>query len=322
MSNQLIVTESTDPWTNLAMEEYLFDTQGEGATLYLWQNQNTVVIGRNQNAWKECRVQLLENEGGRLARRSSGGGAVFHDLGNLNFTFILPRGDYNLLRQFAVIQRALQTFGIMACISGRNDLALETGEKFSGNAFRFSSDTAMHHGTILINADMDKMMRYLAPSKQKMQAKGVDSVRSRVRNLTEVTVNITIESLIYALTDAFSQEYGDAERLQERKMDQALIETLRSRYASWDWRYGKTPLFDISLSHKFDWGELELLLTCQHGCIEQVTVFTDAMDETLADRLSRTMHHVVYTPNVLAKCVASMEDAPAGLADWLAELVI
>ena len=147
MRNYILMGDSTAAWHNLAVEELLFDTLGrEARVFYLWQNQNTVVIGRHQNAWKECRVKLLEDEGGYLARRSSGGGAVFHDLGNLCFSFVVPRSEYDLRRQMEVIRRAVAEFGIEAEFTGRNDLVIAgDGAKFSGNAFRFSKEAGLHH---------------------------------------------------------------------------------------------------------------------------------------------------------------------------------
>src|SRR6056297_3762446 len=141
---------SFDPWHNLAFEEYLLNQVEENEViLYLWQNDNTGVIGRNQNAWKECRSELLAEEGGKLARRLSGGGAVYHDLGNLNFTFIMDKDNYNLKKQLKVILEAVRDQGIEAEFSGRNDLVVKS-KKFSGNAFYFGSETAYHHGTILV----------------------------------------------------------------------------------------------------------------------------------------------------------------------------
>lgn len=181
--NRFIVAQSKDPYKNLALEAWLFENGRQDVWLYLWQNQHTVVIGRNQNAWKECRLSALEADGGKLARRGSGGGAVYHDVGNLNFTFILPRDVYDLRRQLGVILAAMERLGIPARFTGRNDLVTQDGAKFSGNAFQFSAHTALHHGTILVAADMGALSQYLAPSKAKLAAKGVDSVRSRVCNL-------------------------------------------------------------------------------------------------------------------------------------------
>jgi lipoate-protein ligase A len=197
---KLYESNSFDPYLNLATEQYLMETVEEDACiLFLWQNQNTVVIGKNQNAWKECRTALLSEEGGFLARRLSGGGAVFHDLGNLNFTFLLPQSEYDLDRQFSVIAEAVSLLGLKGERSGRNDVLAE-GRKFSGNAFYKNGRQAYHHGTLLIDVDMNKLGRYLNPSKAKLQAKGVDSVRSRVVNLKELSPAVTIESMKDAMS--------------------------------------------------------------------------------------------------------------------------
>ncbi|PKN46926.1 MAG: CTP synthase, partial [Deltaproteobacteria bacterium HGW-Deltaproteobacteria-20] len=158
---RLVRSPDTDPWKNLAREEFLAgDCADDEAIFYLWQNAHTVVIGRNQNAWSECRLDLLESEGGRLARRSSGGGAVYHDLGNLNYSFILPRTHYNMERQLGVVLAALRSLGVDAEFSGRNDLLLE-GRKFSGNAYQLTRRRGLHHGTLLLSVDMSKLSRYL-----------------------------------------------------------------------------------------------------------------------------------------------------------------
>ncbi len=215
VENRILVGDSTSAWHNLAVEELLFDALGSRARVfYLWQNRHTVVIGRHQNAWKECRVKLLEEEGGCLARRSSGGGAVYHDLGNLNFSFILPREEYDVRRQLEVVRRAVAEFGIDTRFTGRNDLVIAgSGAKFSGNAFRFSGGAGLHHGTVMVRVAMDLLSRYLAPDEGKLRAKGIDSVRSRVCNLAEINPAIEIPALREALARAFVAEYGQAEPL-------------------------------------------------------------------------------------------------------------
>ena len=237
--------ESTDPHYNLAVEQVLLESVEEGeCVLYLWRNANTVVIGRNQNAWKECRGTLLYDEGGKLARRLSGGGAVFHDLGNLNFTFLLRQADYDLDRQLSVIEGAVRSLGVDAVRSGRNDI-LADGKKFSGNAFYKNGVQAYHHGTLLVDVDMDKLSRYLSPSKAKLAAKGVDSARSRVVNLRELVPGLTIAMLIDALEHSFAACYGaEPEHITEAELDPAAVEALRQRNASWDWLWGRKMPFD------------------------------------------------------------------------------
>lgn len=163
-----IESGSLNPYLNMGLEEYLmYHTGREECILYLWQNERTVVIGRNQNAWKECQTEELEGDGGYLARRLSGGGAVFHDLGNLNFTFLVRKENFNVEKQTEVILRAVNSLGIHAEKSGRNDITVD-GCKFSGNAYFRTGDYCYHHGTILLHADRELMEKYLHVSDKKL----------------------------------------------------------------------------------------------------------------------------------------------------------
>ena len=322
MQYRIIRGDSHDPWHNLAVEALLFEgLKPDEALFYLWQNQNTVVIGRHQNAWQECRVKLLEDEGGKLARRSTGGGAVFHDLGNLNFTFIVPRAYYDVRRQLDVIRRAVSAFGIGAAFTGRNDLVVEaTGAKFSGNAFKFTDAVGMHHGTVLVDVDMDKLGRYLVPGKDKLKAKGIESVRSRVCNLTELNPSVTVSALADALEAAFADTYGPAETLRIADLDPARLHALEQQYASWDFRLGKALPFDATLSHRFDWGGVTLELSLRHGVIESARVWSDAMDEAMIARIAPALTGIRYENNALAKALRGLEHPQADdLAGWIME---
>lgn len=278
--------QGTDPHENLAVEKVLMDALQPGqAMLYLWQNLNTVVIGKNQNAWLECRTSLLDDEGGKLARRLSGGGAVFHDLGNLNFTFLMCKEDYDLDRQVTVIQKACDLAGIRAEKSGRNDL-LADGKKFSGNAFYQDKVHAYHHGTLMIDVDKDKLGRYLSPPKAKLQAKGVASVRSRVVNLKELAPELSIETMRAYMAQAFQQVYGlqaEVFSLNDSMMDE--IAALKKMYGSWEYLYGSPLSFTFSCEEKFDWGYIGLQLDAKGGTILDVSINTDAMDWTLPDSI-------------------------------------
>lgn len=320
MRCRLLMGDSFDPWHNLAVEALVFETLGpDEAVFYLWQNQNTVVIGRHQNAWKECRVQLLEAEGGRLARRSSGGGAVFHDLGNLNFTFLLPRPQYDVRRQLGVIQAAVARFGIRAEFTGRNDLVIAgSGAKFSGNAFRFSEGVGMHHGTILVDVDMAKLARYLAPGQDKLKAKGIESVRARVCNLRELCPALDIPPLVDALKDAFAAEYGPAEALETCDLDPARLAELEALYASWDFRLGRALPFDATLEHRFPWGGVSLALSLRSGAVVDARVYSDAMDEAMIGRIAPALLGARYDNDSLARAARAAGGPQAEeIAGWL-----
>ena len=282
--------DCTDPYRNLAVEEHLLNTVEPGqCILYLWQNQNTVVIGRNQNAWKECRTSLLEQEGGRLARRLSGGGAVFHDLGNLNFTFLVNEEDYDLDRQLTVIQEACRAFGLAAERSGRNDVLVD-GRKFSGNAFYHSKGKAYHHGTVLVDTNGEKLARYLSPSKAKLQAKGVESVRARVVNLCELVPGLTRERMAEELTAAFAQVYGKTvQSIKPASLDWAVIDELTVRNGSHDWLYGPRLPLSFECEERFDWGGVQLQMQVESGVVVQAKVYSDAMDWDLAPVLERAL---------------------------------
>ena len=281
---RIVAGRGFDPHGNLAMEKHLMDITPEGTcVLYLWQNQNTVVIGRNQNAWLECRTSLLEEEGGRLARRLSGGGAVFHDLGNLNFTFIMRKEDYDLDKQITVIQKACRLAGIQAEKSGRNDI-LADGRKFSGNAFYQSRTHAYHHGTLMVDVDKEKLGRYLSPPKAKLEAKGVASVRSRVVNLKELAPELTIETMKTYMAQAFSQVYGlEAMPLVLTDEDLAAIDQLKAEYSTWEYLFGAPLPFTFSCEGHFPWGHIHLQISAKEGIIGGVKFYSDAMDWTLPE---------------------------------------
>ena len=283
-------TAGTDPYENLAVEELLLDTVGEGeCILYLWQNDHTVVIGRNQNVWKECRVSVLEQEGGHLARRLSGGGAVYHDLGNLNFTFLMREEDYDLDRQLQVIETACRSVGLSVERSGRNDVLAE-GRKFSGNAFYHSKGRAYHHGTLLVDTDGARLSRYLSPSKAKLQAKGVDSVRSRVVNLAQLCPGLTCGDMARAMEAAFGQVYGlTPEPVQLNRLDGAKVAQLRERNASADWLFGPRLPLSMECEKRFDWGGVPLQLQVESGVVTAARVYTDAMEWQLAQELEQVL---------------------------------
>lgn len=262
------------------MEEYLtLHVQPGECILFLWQNKRTVVIGKNQNCWKECKVNYLEEDGGYLVRRLSGGGAVYHDMGNLNFTFCVRKEDYDVDRQLEVIIQAVRSLGMDACKTGRNDITID-GRKFSGNAFYQSKGFCYHHGTLLLDVDKEQMSGYLNVSKEKLQSKSVDSVRSRVVNLKELNPDITVKQLEKNLLKAFSSVYGcEAEPLEDGRLDWGQIQESEQKFASWEWKYGRKIPFQYSASRRFEWGDIGLQFSVNEGIVQEVNVFSDGMEQ-------------------------------------------
>lgn len=302
-------SNGVDPYRNIATERHLLETLEPGCCiLYLWQNKNTVVIGRNQNPWAECRTSLLEQEGGFLARRLSGGGAVFHDLGNLNFTFIMAQEDYDLNRQLTVIETACAYAGIEVERSGRNDL-LAKGYKFSGNAFYHSNGRAYHHGTLLVDADTEKMSRYLTPPKAKLEAKGVSSVRSRVINLKALSPSLTCEGLAFFMEKAFCQVYGlKPECLNLTSTDFRNIEKYTAELSSWQWLYGPKLPFSFSCQEQFPWGNVQLQLQVQSGHITAVQVYSDSMQWHLAGDISAALTGCRFHADAMCDALSAITD--------------
>ncbi|MEA1960731.1 MAG: lipoate--protein ligase [Bacillota bacterium] len=282
-------SNSCDPWYNLAVEEYLFSQIGDqDILLFLWQNEKTVVIGKNQNAWKECLWQLLEQDGGKLARRLSGGGAVYHDIGNLNFTLITTRKNDHESDQMQMLLHALQYCGIDAAFSGRNDLCVQN-RKFSGMASYINSHKVLKHGTLLLHTDLDNMARYLTVSPAKIKSKGVDSVQARVINLQALNKDLTVAKLGQALQDSFRQYYGDAIILTSNALDETTIKNHYDKYASWEWRFGTSPDFDVEVEHSFNWGSVNIGLSLKDGLIQNAALYSDAMDCVFIEILANAM---------------------------------
>ena len=294
MKLQFIVSDQTEPYWNIAVENFLVES-AECVTLYLWRNRRTVVIGQNQNPYSEVNVEALEADGGFLMRRKTGGGAVYHADGNLNFSFVVPKALYDQQRQFSVIQRAVESFGLHTELSGRNDILAE-GRKFSGNAFSKGRVNDLHHGTLLISGDMSDLAHYLKPKPAKLQKHGVASVRSRVVNLAELNPAITPESIAPRLKEAFLSEYSEYSEYSEHSDFSEIIKrpevrALHDHFASPEWKYGRWRTFTAQHSAQFDWGGVELALTVDEsrGIITDVQLASDALDLAALDDARRLL---------------------------------
>jgi lipoate-protein ligase A len=307
------IGNSFDPYRNLAVEEFLLETVRPGQMiLYLWQNERTVVIGKNQNAWKECRFQQLEQDGGHLARRLSGGGAVFHDLGNLNFTFLMPAADYDLPRQMSVILQAVRALGIDAQKSGRNDVTVD-GKKFSGNAFCQKGDNAYHHGTLMLQVDTQKVAHYLNVSEKKLRSKGVSSVTSRVCNLCDYLPQLDRAQLKQQMQRQLLQALGEVYGLAPQPLEESLlnwerISQLEERNASWEWKFGRRLAFTWERDERFDWGEVQLQLQIDRGIIQDALLYSDALDAEFLLPVRERLIGCRMEPDALTGALSDLAD--------------
>ncbi len=297
-----VITKETNPYKNLALEAYLLNTVKEDeCILYLWQNERTVVIGKNQNPWKECKVAELEEDGGSLVRRMSGGGAVFHDLGNLNFTFLVTKENYDVERQLQVILEAVRLRGIPAEKTGRNDISVE-GRKFSGNAYFSDGFHCYHHGTILVKADMKMLSHYLNVSREKLVSKGVESVRSRVTNLTEYHPDLSIDMVKEDLVKAFESIYKlIPEEVEITQLPEQELKKYEDKFSSWEWIYGKNISFNYCIGRRFSWGDIEIGFEVESGVIKDCRVFSDSLEIELFELIAARLCGLRFSSNEVVK---------------------
>lgn len=335
-SLRLLISDSVDPWFNLAVEECIFRQMPTSQrVLFLWRNANTVVIGRAQNPWKECNTRKMEQDEVRLARRSSGGGAVFHDLGNSCFTFMAGKPEFNKAVSTDIVLAALQSLGIVAHALGRNDLVVETAQgerKVSGSAYRETRDRGFHHGTLLLNADLNRLKDYLNPDEKKLQAKGITSVRGRVTNLQELVPDISHKQVCIALTEAFFQYYGEqvaAEHISpDVNVDLPGFAKIFARQSSWQWNFGEAPQFNHTLEERFSWGGVELHFDVEKGHISRAQIFTDCLNptplETLANNLQGCQYHaatLAQQENILLAQFPEQGIEISELMEWIKQKI-
>ncbi|TNV18922.1 lipoate--protein ligase LplA [Buttiauxella sp. B2] len=333
---RLLISDSYDPWFNLAVEECIFrQMPATQRVLFLWRNADTVVIGRAQNPWKECNTRRMEEDNVRLARRSSGGGAVFHDLGNTCFTFMAGKPEYDKSVSTEIVVNALNSLGIDAKISGRNDLEVATAEgvrKVSGSAYKETMDRGFHHGTLLLNADLSRLANYLNPDEKKLQAKGITSVRGRVANLGDLLPGLTHEQICNAVCESFFAYYGERAEAEHISPDAlpdlpGFAETF-ARQSSWEWNFGQAPAFSHLLERRFTWGGVELHFDVEKGHITRTQIFTDSLNPAPLEALATRLQGSVYRSDILQQqCETLIVDFPEQemelreLSAWIAQTV-
>ncbi|QIQ22009.1 lipoate--protein ligase [Zophobihabitans entericus] len=306
-SLRLFISHSYDPWFNLAVEDTIFrQMPTDQRVLFLWRNDNTVVIGRAQNPWKECNTGKMQADGIKLARRSSGGGTVFHDLGNTCFTFMAGKPEYNKEISTQIIVDSLRTLGLDVHASGRNDLVLKTADgdkKISGSAYKETLDRGFHHGTILLDANLNKLAEYLNPDPKKLQAKGITSVRSRVTNLKEYRPDINHDMICQVVTQAFFNHYGAETQAEiispEQLPDLPGFKEIFAKQSSWEWNFGNAPAFSHILEERFSWGGVDFHFDVEQGVISRCEMFTDSLNPAPIREFASLLSNQRYSPETI-----------------------
>jgi len=332
----VLISDSHNPYLNLATEEWIFhNLDPSQQVLFLWRNADTVVIGRNQNPWSECNLVKMKEDGIHLARRTTGGGAVYQDLGNSIFTFLSPKESYHREKNIEVILSALKEFGIQGHASGRNDLLIpfEDGpRKFSGSAYREKRDRAFHHGTLLLHANLTKLGEYLTPNPKKLQAKGKESVRSRVANLTEVAARLNHEQIVASLVKSFEKFYNakaDIEYLTMASLKE--IPELKSQFetlSSFDWLYGHTLEFNQKMDEYLSLGFFEFNFKVEEALVTDLQIFTDCLYPHLVEDLTKLFRGKSFSSEsihqIFSELIIKYPELTEGLRElenWLCQQV-
>lgn len=270
-------TCSVDPAYNLAFEEYVLENFCTDSIVILWQNENTVVVGRNQNALQEINREYVEKNEITVVRRMTGGGTVYHDLGNLNYSFITDYNDEMSMEAFcAPVCKALRKLGLNAESTGRNDITVD-GKKVSGVAQRIYKNRILHHGCILFNTDTSVLSGALNADPDKFISKGVKSVSSRVANIQDLlTDKINMDKFKYCVKMELIGEGAVMLGLPEAAL-QEVDELAEKKYRSWEWNYGKSPAYSFHNKKRFDGGTIEIFLDVADGMIREAAFFGDFM---------------------------------------------
>jgi lipoate-protein ligase A len=306
-----VINDSKLPQFNLALEEYVLNhLDPRHPYVIIWQNEPAVIIGRNQNTLAEVNMKFVKEKGIHVVRRLSGGGAVYHDLGNLNFTFIVD-GDKGVVSNFEFFTRpvikALHSLGVQAEFSGRNDITID-GKKFSGNAQYWSKNRLLNHGTILFNSDLAVVQEALNVKTDKLQAKGIKSVRSRVTNIYPyLKTPVTIEEFKEILLK-FMQEEQTGPDIALTPEQVTEVERIKAeRYARWEWNFGESPECEIVKEQRFAGGKLELHLNIREGRISDLQIFGDFFGTLPVRELAERINGRQYREEDVAAALAEVD---------------
>ena len=304
-----IFNNSTDPFFNLAVEEFILTRMKFKSDLFMiWRNAPTVVIGKNQNIYEEVNLEFAKTNAINVVRRSSGGGSVYHDLGNINYTFVKENKNHikNNFTDFElIIAEYLKEIGLNPCINTRNDIML-AGKKISGNAQYYFEDRVLHHGTLLFNVDVSVLSRVLKVDKLKFSSKGVKSFAESVTNISNYT-NLTCDAFIGGLREYMRKKQGCSSNLYYFTEDDiSTINKIRDRYASWDWNYGMSPECEYSNRIRFKGGTVSVLLQVSRGEISDFKLYGDYFEMKPVKNLNSKFIGLTYNKDILCKEVSQI----------------
>lgn len=322
-----IESDSHDPYYNLALEEHVFnDLPRDESYFMLWQNENTIVIGKYQNAYEEVNQKVVDERGIRVARRLSGGGAVYHDLGNLNFTFIADQKDVKGLNFRIFVEPVVETLralGVPAEFTGRNDI-LVNGMKISGNSQYVKEGRVMHHGCIMLSTDLGKVADALRVREAKFQSRNSKSVRSRVTTINaQAPREITMDEFKSALKERILGS-GEVEPYPLTDQDRKAIDELRcAKYSTWQWNYGSPVTFEMRREAKFPAGLVTVDMTAKDGRIEDIHFSGDFFGNGPIEELEKALRGAVLDTGLVRKIRAlDLDEYMAGISpEELAELI-
>jgi lipoate---protein ligase len=302
----------TDPRINLAIEEYALKNLDINETYLLFYiNEPSIIIGKNQNTIEEINTDYVDTNGIHVVRRLSGGGAVYHDLGNLNFSFITKDDgeSFHNFRKFTEpVVEALQKLGVNAMLSGRNDLEVE-GRKISGNAQFSTKGRMFSHGTLMLNSEIENVVSALKVKKDKIESKGIKSVRSRVANISEfLTEKVSIEEFRSLL---LKNIFGDQDEIPEYILTEADWENIhqlsKERYQNWDWNYGKSPKFNLQHSHRFPVGSIDVRLEVNKGIIENCKIYGDFFGVGEVNEIEKKLTGIRYERREIEQALSDVD---------------
>lgn len=325
---------SHDPFFNIAFEHFLFNSyQGEEEILYLWQNDPSVIIGRFQNPWSECKLSLMRKKGINLVRRESGGGAVFHDKGTAIFSFFSPFNDFSSgERNYNYLIKTLANLEIEASKTSRNDISVNwqgDERKVSGNAFKKKGKVNLQHGTMLINTHLEELSEYLTPNPKKLQSKGIASIRSRIVNLKEIKSTLTADLFFKSLIKTFTESNKSSKEIPYYEINEDLLDhepLLKKEYQylkNPEWILGKTPEFNQLLEETFSFGSFTLCLEVDELLIKEVTIFSDALNVNFIENLEKVLKNSHYSEDGIKKAFKKLREDGKNSSfseNWIIEL--